>query len=309
MSDVQPFKAHNFGDFLAHQFPPVELLLDPWLPRRGIAMIFGRAGVGKTILAQTTAYTLATGGAFLGWRAPTPCRVLYVDGEMDPAELGNRFAAIHAANRTVGVASPTENLAIMTHADANGDFGIPDLADPGSNTRERIEETLVDRDVLFLDNISALCRTGVENDAESWALMNDWLIGMRRRGKTTVLVHHAGKSGKQRGTSKREDPLNTILVLDDGKDGEPLNIRFMKNRGFVRPDPMPVRISWQDGKLAFLRDNESSDRIAELRRLLAEGWTQDQVAEKLGVSQSYVSEHRGDAGSGKRGRRRANTMH
>ena len=111
----------RFGDFLAHKFPAVDLLLDPWLPRRGIAMIFGRAGVGKTILAQTTAYALATGGAFLGWRAPTPSRVLYVDCEMDPAELGQRFAAIHAANRTIGIASPTENLAIMTHADANGD--------------------------------------------------------------------------------------------------------------------------------------------------------------------------------------------
>jgi KaiC/GvpD/RAD55 family RecA-like ATPase len=309
MSTVLPFKAHTFGDFLAHMFPPVELLLNPWLPRRGIAMIFGRAGVGKTILAQTTAYALATGGSFLGWRAPTPSRVLYVDGEMDPAELVQRFAAIHSANRTVGVANPTENLAIMTHADANGDLGIPDLADPASNTRDRIEETLGDRDILFLDNISALCRTGVENDAESWALMNDWLIGMRRRGKTTVLVHHAGKSGKQRGTSKREDPLNTILVLEDGKEGEGLNIRFIKNRGFVRPDPVPVQISWHHGQLALLRDQAGEDKIAELRRLLEEGFTQVEVAEKLGVSQSYVSENRGEAGSGKRGRKRATTVH
>jgi hypothetical protein len=309
MPAVQPFKSHTFGEFLAHKFPPVELLLDPWLPRRGIAMIYGRAGVGKTILAQTTAYTLATGGAFLGWQAPTPSRVLYVDGEMDPAELGNRFGAIHAANRAVGVAGPTENLAIMTHVDANGDFGIPDLADPASNTRDRIEETLGDRDVLFLDNISALCRTGVENDAESWALMNDWLIGMRRRGKTTVLVHHAGKSGKQRGTSKREDPLNTILVLEDGKDGEPLNIRFIKNGGFVRPDPIPVRISWQDGQLAVLRDDAGNDIVAELRRLLDEGWTQQQVAEKLDVSQSFVSDHRGSSGSGRRGRKPATAVH
>jgi hypothetical protein len=187
----------------------------------------------------------------------------------------------------------------MTHADANGDFGIPNLADPASNTRDRIEETLGDRDVLFLDNISALCRTGVENDAESWALMNDWLIKLCRQGKTTVLVHHAGKSRKQRGTSKREDPLNTILVLDDGKEGEGLTIRFIKNRGFIRPEPTPVRISWQDGQLSLLRQDADNGRTAELRRLLEEGLTQDQVADKLGVSQSFVSENRGvgEAGS------------
>jgi putative DNA primase/helicase len=137
----------------------------------------------------------------------------------------------------------------------------------------------------------------------------DWLIGMRRRGKTTVLVHHAGKSGKQRGTSKREDPLNTILVLEDGKDGEGLAIRFIKNRGFVRPDPMPVQISWQDGQLALLRQDADNNRIAELRRLLNEGLTQTQVAERLGLSQSYVSENRGEAGSGRRGRKPATTVH
>lgn len=41
------------------------------------------------------------------------------------------------------------------------------------------------------------------------------------------------------------------------------------------------------------RDQEGNDKIAELRRLLDEGWTQDQVAEKLGVLQSFVSKNCG----------------
>jgi uncharacterized protein YjhX (UPF0386 family) len=79
--------------------------------------------------------------------------------------------------------------------------------------------------------------------------------------------------------------------------------------GFVRPDPMPVRISWQGGQLALLRDQTGNDKIAELRRLLDEGWTQDQVAEKLDVLQSFVSKNRGSSGSGKRGRKRAASVH
>ena len=76
-------------------------------------------------------------------------------------------------------------------------------------------------------------------------------------------------------------------------------IRFIKNRGFIRPEPTPVRISWQDGQLSLLRQDADNGRTAELRRLLEEGLTQDQVADKLGVSQSFVSENRGvgEAGS------------
>jgi hypothetical protein len=38
-------------------------------------------------------------------------------------------------------------------------------------------------------------------------------------------------------------------------------------------------------------------------------WTQDQVAEKLDVLQSFVSKNRGSSGSGKRGRKRAASVH
>jgi len=58
-----------------------------------------------------------------------------------------------------------------------------------------------------------------------------------------------------------------------------------------------------------LRQDADNGRIAELRRLLEEGLTQDQVADKLGVSQSFVSENRGETGSGKRGRKKTATVH
>jgi transposase len=72
---------------------------------------------------------------------------------------------------------------------------------------------------------------------------------------------------------------------------------------------MPVRIAWQDGQLAVIRQDADNGRLVELRRLLEEGMTQDQVAERLGVSQSYVSANRGEAGSGKRGRKKTATVH
>ena len=42
-----------------------------------------------------------------------------------------------------------------------------------------------------------------------FAPMQQWLLRLRRRGVSVLVVHHAGKNGDQRGISKREDLLDT----------------------------------------------------------------------------------------------------
>ncbi len=62
-------------------------------------MIDGPRGLGKTHVSLNVAYAVATGGEFLGWKAPQPRRVLFIDGEMPGALLQERLAAIVAVNR------------------------------------------------------------------------------------------------------------------------------------------------------------------------------------------------------------------
>ena len=50
-------------------------------------------------------------------------------------------------------------------------------------------------------------------------------------------VHHANKNGMQRGTSKREDVLDTVIVLKRPADYTPehgarFEVHFEKSRGF-----------------------------------------------------------------------------
>ena len=54
-------KSMSLGDFLARKFPPREYVLDPWFRKRGIVMIAGETGVGKTYFMLTVAYAIATG--------------------------------------------------------------------------------------------------------------------------------------------------------------------------------------------------------------------------------------------------------
>ena len=45
-------KPIGFNDFLAFDMPPREMLLDPILPERSLAMLYAPRGVGKTLLSS-----------------------------------------------------------------------------------------------------------------------------------------------------------------------------------------------------------------------------------------------------------------
>jgi AAA domain len=93
MHEVSPrLRPLTAAEFLMLDLPPRGLILDPWLPTQGLAMIHSARGVGKTHLALGIAYAVATGGRLLGWTAPEPRHVIYLDGEMPAATMQTRTA-------------------------------------------------------------------------------------------------------------------------------------------------------------------------------------------------------------------------
>lgn len=288
-------RVQGFTEFLYKEYPPVEMVLSPWLPRRGIAMIAGYRGIGKTLLAMGVAYTVATGGSILGWHAPKPRKVLYLDGEMDPAEFQQRLRAFDTAARRRGVGQPAlapRNFSVLTHSDCP--LGIPDLADPHGLGRRRVEDALGDHEVMIWDNLSSTCNTGVENDAESWTVVQEWLLHLRRKEKTVIFLHHTGKPDKetglstQRGTSKREDVLNTSILLQSSpnKPRDKFQLHFSKTRGFAAPEPFDVHMEFAEDEIWLgLKDG----RKQEMENLLTQGLSVTQIAELLGVNKSTIS--------------------
>ena len=77
-----PLQVVDIHSFLAMDIPPRETMLEPWLPCQGLAMLYGRRGMGKTYLALGIGYAVGSGGGVLGWQAPKARKVLYIDGEM-----------------------------------------------------------------------------------------------------------------------------------------------------------------------------------------------------------------------------------
>src|SRR5262249_3310327 len=216
--------------------PRREMLLANILPMKGLMMIYSRRGVGKTHMSVGIAVAAASGGTFLRWSAPAPRRVLLIDGEMPLVTLQERLAAAVAASNKE---PPDASYLRLIAADYQED-GIPDLST--AEGIEAIEPFIADGvDLVILDNLSTLCRSGKENESESWGPVQEWLLALRRRGISVVIIHHAGKNGAQRGTSKREDVLDTVINLVHPDDYQPdqgarFEIHFEKLRGFVGDD-------------------------------------------------------------------------
>jgi putative DNA primase/helicase len=175
--------------------------------------------------------------------------------------------------------------------------GMPNLST--YEGQELIEPFLEDVGLVVVDNISTLCRGGRENEGESWELVQGWALKLRSRGLSVLFKHHEGKGGMQRGTSRREDILDTVIALRRPPEYSPdqgafFQVHFEKSRGIWGDDvkPFEAMLTQKNGRqLWTLKDLEESltERVAELLR---DGVPQKDIADLLQVSKGTVSKHR-----------------
>jgi putative DNA primase/helicase len=230
---IPALKSIGFNDFLKLDIPPREMLLHPILPERSLAMLYAPRGIGKTLLSLSIGLAVSSGSPLLRWFAPRQKRVLYVDGEMPLVSLQERLRIISA-----GLGAEVSNRGFRILAADQTENGISLGTEDG---QQAIEPLLSDVDLLILDNLSTLCTTGSESASDAWVPMQNWLLGLRRKGVTVLLVHHAGTNGRQRGTSRREDALDTVIALRRPEDYSPeqgarFEVHFEKLRNRVDGD-------------------------------------------------------------------------
>jgi putative DNA primase/helicase len=281
---LRPFDIHEF--FQLH-IPERGMILDPIIPEKGLVMLYASRGIGKTYLACGISYAIATGTKFLKWDAFRPRKVLHCDGEMPAADLRERFSHLMGS----GVTPEPGMLQVLT-ADLI-DMGIGNLA--SSKVQQELDALLDGVEFLVLDNLSSLTSVIRDNDAESWNPIQEWLLRLRRRGVSVLIIHHAGKGGEQRGTSRREDVLDTSLSLRRPSDykttqGARFEIHFEKARGIHgdRAKPFETQFELRDeGALWTIREIEDVN-LARVKALLDDGLTVREIADETGIPRSTV---------------------
>ena len=271
------------------QLRPRRKLLGDWFCEGDLGFIFAFRGVGKTWLALAIAQALSSGGKLGEWQAQEEVRVLYVDGEMPPDLMRDRCEGLQASN---------DNLEFLNHEI------LFDRTGKALNiTNREVQQAITQRciasavKVLILDNLSTLASGMKENEADDWELVNNWLLDLRRRKIAVVIVHHAGRSGEMRGTSKREDNVFWIIALDDARKNSDDNrgARFISH--FTKPSRNTQEeisaykwhfVTESSGRVTIA--HEKAQTLDVFRQIIEAGVTKcDQIAAEMKIPNYAVS--------------------
>jgi RecA-family ATPase len=293
-----PIRVFQLDEFLRLQIPVRKAIADPLIHEQSIVMIHSWRGVGKSLLAMSLAYHIAAGEDFLGWTIERPRPVLYVDGELPAKTVQDRFQVIHRSNPGRDRFNHA-NLRILTPDFVDGP--MPNLAT--EDGQALFDRSVVDAEVIIIDSITTLAAGGGdgENSAESWLLPQAWALRHRKQGRAIVFLHHDGKGGKQRGSSKREDVMDTVVKLAHPSDyrmeeGARFELRYEKTRNFTGHGSPPQDLVVQAQETSGLRikwavtalDTSNYDKVVELANT---GMKQADIARELGIDRSNVSRH------------------
>lgn len=293
-------KVVNIREFLEMELAPKEMILHPIIPKQGVVMVYAFRGIGKTYIALGIAYAVATGSQFLKWHAPVPRRVLYIDGEMPARTMQERLS--HEVTRC-SVEPPSQDYFRIITPDFQ-ERGIPSLSDPAGQAE--INKHLQGVELVIIDNISTLCRGGRENESESWSPVQEWALDLRKRGISVLFIHHAGKNNQQRGASKKEDIMDTVISLKRPEDyesaqGARFEVHYEKARGIIGEDARAFE-AWlkTEGDSSMWQVSELEDtELAEVILLHEQGHKQREIAQKVGFSAAKVNRLLKKANEGK----------
>jgi hypothetical protein len=285
------------SEFLRLEIPERRALLHPWLKEESINLGVGWRGTGKTWFALGICNSVTKGQPFGPWKAKEPTACLFLDGEMPIFDLLERI-------RVLGCDSP--QFHVYSDYLAN-QWGLPRAHLANESWRVKMTAVLKTRKikVFALDNLASLAAGLDENSKRDWDPINQWLLQLRFNGISTIMLHHVGKEGTQRGTSAREDNIDASIILRQPADymseqGARFIVHFSKAR--IRTADLQLigdtefsLAEDENGSTVWTWGNVRGRTRVEVLRMLDEGIPQVDIAKLLGISKGYVSRIRAKA--------------
>jgi hypothetical protein len=278
----------NLDDFASLTIPPRAPLLGDWMKEGDIGFVHGWRGDGKTWFVDLLMAALALGEPLGTWQVPSTVSVLYLDGEMAYDDAKGRLLGLIGSGNT--------NFRIIHHEDLfQYDCCTMNLANPV--TQEVLTELCLESAirVLVLDNLSCLAEGVLENDAIEWEKLQPWFLTLRRHRISVILLLHDGLSGRPRGNTKREDPINWSIKikridLEPGELGAKFETSFDKHRNTQKPEPTRRWhvVTQAEGRVTYGCE-ELSLEAKVLEQIQAGKTSASVIAKTLGVHSSTVS--------------------
>jgi putative DNA primase/helicase len=133
-------------------------------------------------------------------------------------------------------------------------------------------------------------------------------MGHRWRGRSIIFVHHEGRGKRPRGTSKKEDVLDTMIGLkraasrgveDSAKNESTFELEFTKAREFYGRDaaPMVLHLSTASGSVEWNYEHAADDLRTRVAKKVKAGYKGRDIAKELGITEGRVSQIRREIAS------------
>jgi hypothetical protein len=128
-------------------------------------------------------------------------------------------------------------------------------------------------------------------------------LRLRSRGYSIIFIHHDGKGGQQRGTSRKEDVLDAVLHLKHPGDyrleeGARFEIHFEKSRMIYGDDVKPFEtklVTDANGLRTWTMKDLDQSLMERIADLLNEGVPQHEIGELVGCAKGTVSKYKNKA--------------
>jgi len=291
--NVENYKLLDVEHIINDNPPPIEYIFDPYLPTKGIAFIYAAPGIGKTLFTMNLAYAIAQGGRFLKYYCKKPRKVLYVDGEMSYQMIRERLINIHNEQ---GELFFKENFQIL-NPEKLYPYTIPqmDTVEGQMIYNKIVEENNIE--VIIFDNLSVLTSFD-ENKSHEWKPIQDWLVSLRSKGLTSIIVHHSAKDGLgYRGTSRMLVPADIAISLQHVDEDEKMDdddqtfikkfkVIYQKTRGFGGEKARSYEVNLQNNVWSFQTLEKSQlDMVVEKVNL---GMSYGDIAKEMNIHKSRV---------------------
>ena len=234
-------------------------LVDGIIPRKGLTMLYGQTGVGKSYAAIDLAFAVRNGRP---WGGCEGCEadVLYVATE-DPLGIDDRNEAIADY---LGLPEGLKPLIVA------GEFDLSRGSESVSKLLKKIRRANWESLGLVVVDTLQMSLGGAEENSASEAteiikncrLLSDCL------DCTVLLVHHSGKDSTKnaRGSSAFTAAMDTVITMTNNQSGVTLKVVKQKNGpGGLQCTGKLLPMS--DGEGCYLQLEDWSDGVSEPRKV------------------------------------------
>lgn len=289
----------SLTDLIARHFEPNPILLEPWLREGETVLITAPRGVGKTWLGLSIGLALTYDLKIDGWETKKHVGVVYVDGEMNAYRLQTRMIDMIKRNPTPKAPFKIYSSDILARESKDSPcISSKEWRDGYYNFLKKHREYKV----IIFDNLGSLVYGIDENNKRDWDDINKFMISLRSLDVTSVMIHHTGKSGDQRGTSAREDNIDTSMKLIRPKgytsgDGCKFIVEFTKNRNFYGSDADSccLRLKLTTQGLVWETENPRQEKKEQIIAMLGQGMKQNEIANAVECKAPYVTQVKKEA--------------